>query len=795
MARRFKTATCLNLFGLVVTYASCYLLLSQIIYQYTYNRSVDDYQQLYRMESNFLNDDAYTEHICRPFAEGLKSLSQVESYSLVWNQVFSQDTCIAIKGEEKRKYLFSCCNNTGVSALTSHVLDGRIEWNSDNQDGIIIPATIAEEYFGTTRAADSLMFIIRDGNETTYRVVGVYKDFPKNCELTNCIYYNMGEFDLYFLYAGYKCYVKLAEGHPDLDTTVNALKRAAIDSLIANAQRAGLDEKDINNTIGKIKKTDFKLIPLRDSYFEFSSFTTGDHGYRGMLTVLELACLLVIIISTVNFLNFTLAMSPMRIRGLNTRLVLGAYRSRLRSGVIAECILTSLFACLLAIGIASMLEHGNAAKGLFEYDFALSQHWLLVVIMLMLSIVVGTVVGIYPAIFATSFEPALVLKSSFGLTPQGKRLRATLIFIQLCASMFMITYIGLLFQQNRYIYNSSYGYNKNQVLFCATTISSDSINLNTRDEICQSLKQNPSIRSVSLSSGVIGSTDSHYNIQATARGHSIGYNFMYTDPDYLSTLGIDIIKGRSFNPNDSAVVIVTESAFRQWNGLHIGDKVSTSPEETTDSATIIGVCKDIRYGTMFTNNSQPYAFILDDGHQYIPEYQLNICVESTANQDTVIQEVSELLKKHGINSTPVCFNDILKSVYHKELLFFRIIYFLSIICIIITLIGLFCLTMFETEYRRKEIGIRKISGATTAEIIMMLCRQYVPLVLLSFVLAAPLAFYFYQRTMEPFSQHAETNWWMFPLSFVLVGAITLATVVLKSWNTACEDPSESLNSE
>ena len=94
-----------------------------------------------------------------------------------------------------------------------------------------------------------------------------------------------------------------------------------------------------------------------------------------------------------------------------------------------------------------------------------------------------------------------------------------------------------------------------------------------------------------------------------------------------------------------------------------------------------------------------------------------------------------------------------------------------------------------------KIGIRKISGATTAEIIMMLCRQYVPLVLLSFVLAAPLAFYFYQRTMEPFSQHAETNWWMFPLSFVLVGGITLATVVLKSWNTACEDPSESLNSE
>lgn len=794
MARRFKTASWLNLFGLVVAYATCYLLLSQIIYQYTYNRSVDDYQQLYRMESNFLNEDVFTEHMCRPLAEGLIDLPQVESYSLAWNNNLGIETRTVLKGKEKQEYIFSSCNNTGVSALTGRVLDGKIEWTNDDQDGIIIPASIAEDYFGTTQAADSMMLILNDGIKKMERVVGVYEDLPKNCELTNCIYYNMMSNDLYLLYAYYKCYVKLTQGHHDLDATVNALKCAAVDSLIANAQRAGLEEKDLNNTIEKIKKTDIKLIPLKDSYFEFSSFTQGDHGYRGMLTVLELASLLVIIISTVNFLNFTLAMSPMRIRGLNTRLVLGAYRSRLRIGVIAECVLTSLFACMLALLVGGMLEHVSAASDLFEYDFALSEHRILVVIMLVLSIVVGIVVGIYPAIFATSFEPALVLKSSFGLTPQGKRLRATLIFLQLFASMFMITYIGLLFQQNRYIYNSSYGYNKNQVIFCPTTISSESINLKTRDEICQSLRKNPSIRSVSLSSGVIGSTDAHYNIQATSRGHIIGYNFMYTDRHYLSTLGIDIIKGRSFLPNDSAVMIVTESAFRQWNGLHIGDKVSTSPDETTDSATIIGVCKDIRYGTLFTQNIQPYAFILDDG-QYIPEYQLNICVESTANQNTVIQEVSELLKKYGINSTPVRFNDILKSVYHKELLFFRIVYFLSIICIIITLIGLFCVTMFETEYRRKEIGIRKISGATTAEIIKMLCRQYVPLVLLSFVLAAPLAFYFYQRTMEPFSQHAETNWWMFPLSFVLVGGITLATVVLKSWNTACEDPSESLNSE
>lgn len=793
MARRFKTASTLNLFGLVVAFAACYLLLTQIIFQYTYNRGVDDYQRLYRMESNFTYREwESSEHICRPFAEGLKALPQVESYSLIWNNNFYPDTRIVLKGKKEYPLTFSIGNNTAVSALTNRVLDGKIEWTDNDQDGVIIPDSIAQVYFGTTQAAGSVMLTLNySGQCEKKRVLGVYKSFPDNCEFPNCIYENMRDIDLTILYPGYKCYVKFTNGEHDFDAIVRSLKQAVIDTLIANTHRAG--EKLDTNAIKDIQKTNIKFIPLKDCYFQFTSFTQGEHGYRGMFYILVLACLLIIIISTVNFLNFTLAESPMRIRGLNTRLVLGAKRQRLQVSMVTECVLTSLCACLIGLTFCGLLSLVPSIRTVFENDFVLSNHWWLVVFLLLLSIALGIIAGVYPAIFATSFPPAMVLKSSYGLTPQGVRLRTSLVFLQLLASMFMVTYIGYLFLQNRYIFNSDYGFDKNQIVVCP--LPSDKKHTESIDGFCQTLTKNPAINGVSLSSGVIGSTDAHYMIKTIdSKGELASYNFMLVDRQYLSTMGIKIIKGRNFFPDDTAAAIINEAAFRRMS-WKVGDKISTSEDETPDSAVIIGVCADIRYGTTFTGNDQAYVFVLDRGQYELPVLMLNINVASTANQDTVIQQVQKLLTSHDIDSTPIRYDKKLETTYQRELHFINLIGILSAICIMITLIGVFCLTMFETEYRRKEIGIRKVLGAKSGEIVKMLCGHYVPLILLSFVIAAPLAGYFGWLTLKPFSQHADISWWIFPIALVLVGSITLATVALKSWRTARENPSNSLKNE
>lgn len=785
MARRFKTATTLNLFGLVVAFAACYLLLTQIIYQYTYNRGVDDYQRLYRMECNFTYPEwESSEHICRPFAEGLKALPQVESYSLVENNNISSYSLTCLKGVDEHEFVFSIGNNTAVSTLTSRVLDGKIEWTDDNQDGIIIPASIAQEYFGTSQAADSVMLTLNlYGKWEKKHVLGVYEDFPENCEFSKCIYYNMRDSDLTVLGPYYKCYVKFTAGEHDFNAIVKSLKQAVIDTLIANSHRIG--EEPDPDAIEDIQKTKIKFIPLKDCYFQFTSFTQGEHGYRGMFYVLVLACLLIIIISTVNFLNFTLAESPMRIRGLNTRLVLGAKRNRLRVSMVAECVLTSLCACVIGLALCSLLSFVPSLN-----DFDLSNHWLLVAFLLLLSVVLGIIAGVYPAIFATSFSPAMALKSSFGLTPQGIRLRTALIFLQLFASMFMVIYIGYLYQQTRFIFNSDYGYDKNRILVCLLPFDNEQKQIG--ETISQTLVKNPAINKVSLSSGVIGSTDAHYMIKTKFQDIYYGYNYMYVDCQYLSTMGIKIIEGRDFLPSDTAAIIINE-AFYRTIGVKVGEKIS-SGDEPSDSAVIVGVCADIRYGTMFTGNDQPYGLIIEHS-QYVPNYVLNINVASTADRNTVIQQVQKVLNLHDIESTPIRYDKTLETTYHRELRFINIIGILSVICIMITLIGVFCLTMFETEYRRKEIGIRKVLGAKSSEIVKMFCGHYVPLILLSFVAAAPLAGLFGWLTLDRFRQHADFSWWIFPIALVVVGSVTLATVALKSWRTARENPSNSIKNE
>ncbi len=159
--------------------------------------------------------------------------------------------------------------------------------------------------------------------------------------------------------------------------------------------------------------------------------------------------------------------------------------------------------------------------------------------------------------------------------------------------------------------------------------------------------------------------------------------------------------------------------------------------------------------------------------------------------------IAKLVEKHsGHVSAPVMDMDsTLQQTYNNEFRFIDLSLLFSVICIIITLVGVFCLTMFEAEYRRKEIGIRKVTGATTGEIIGMFCAQYVTLILVSFVIAAPLAFIIGNKWLNSFAEHRSMDWWVFPLSLLVVGGLTIGTIVLQCWRTARENPTDSIKTE
>ena len=793
MARRFRLATAFNMIGLIVAFATFYLLAPQIYYVYTYNHDLKDYERLYRMESNYnYRGDAFSDNVCRAFTDVLDSMENVESYSLA-KHIHVQNSYDApskfLKEDSVVNYRIISGNNTVVSVFTDHCVDGEIEWTNSDREGLIIPADIAQEYFGTLKAAGKPMYLSNDQQIDTVVVRGVYQNFSKNTEAWNCIYRNIGNEDSLSFYAEYRCIIKFKQQLPKdtekIKTWTDSLKQAIINTLI----RTNDDPTSLDEDIRDVKDTYFRFIPLKNSYFNHTPYTNGERGFKPFTIIFALMCLIVIFIATINFANFTLAESPMRVRSLNTRLVLGADRQSLRVRLVAECIVVSLTACLVALGICALLiKNSVLTSNLLVEDYHLALK--LIPLMLAIAIIVGIVAGVYPAMFATSFPPAIALKGSFGLTPQGRKLLTTLVGIQLFISSLLVCFIGTLYLQRNYVFNTAYGFDKDQIL--TTTLPTDANN----DELRKELIDIPGVTNVSFSNAPLGTTNSQYAVRLTSQGHPIGYRFINTDTDYVSTMGIELVKGGTFNRNNMKAAIINEAAMQQWDWLDVGDNIPLwlGP---TDSVTIVGVCKNIRFATTLIDNDQPFALIF---YPDMPLNTMNLRIDKSTNKadkKLILQQVNDIIHRYFDDEVEdaVFINEKLNETHKSEFQYFKIFNILTFICFFLTFIGVFCMTMFETEYRRKEIGIRKVAGATTGEIVWMLCRRYGWLLLICFAAAVPFAYYSGDKTLKYFAQHAAINWWIFPISLLIVGGIMLGTVALRGWRTARENPSESIKSE
>lgn len=796
MARRFKLATALNLLGLVVSLVSFYLFMTQVQYQATYNHGIADLERMYRLESDFVyNEWEYSDIVGRPFAEALKSLPEVESYSLLdcinsYQQAFLKPDSTGVA-----RYELTLANDEGLEAFSGIPVHGEIAWSDTSQWGIIIPERIALDYFKTSHAAGKEMTVHDEGKEDyPIPVRGVYKDFATNSDAPTAILLNMGSEDKLSLNAYYRCIIKFKEVPSDWASFEQRYKRALVEYLRQELSASG-KEVHASNYEKRVKATNFKFTPYKDTYFSNTSFTQGESNYKVMLYLLGMASLLVIALAAINFLNFTLAESPMRIRGLNARRIVGASRRRIRLGLVGEGVLTAVAAWVLSLVVCSVLPRVGAVTSLTEGDLSLAAHPWLMMLTLVLAIAVGIIASTYPSRYSTSFPLAMTIKGNIGLTPRGLKLRWALVGLQEGITFLMVIYIGILLTQTRYIYNSPYGYEKQDLL--VTELPENRLDYSgDNDSLSQALSRMAGIEEVVFSERQLGQTDGHSMVWTDHEDEAFKYTIMHTSINFPRSLNIKMIEGRYFEPGDTAAMIINRAAAERWPWMRLGAVIgSNTSEEERESAVIVGVCENLRYGTTRISAGTPFAMVYQKGYPYLSSVGVRVSAE--ADRDAVRQQVDSLMRqRYGPEATgAVYFNDQLKDTYKKEFRYMNQMILLSIICIIITLIGIICLTIFETEYRRKEIGIRKVVGATTGEIVAMFGRRYGWLTLVSFAVAAPLAYVSGVSTLTNFAEHTAIKWWIFPAGLAVVGGITLGIVALQSWRTARENPVNSIKSE
>lgn len=788
MFRRYRVATLLNLLGLGVAVATFYLFMTQVIYNRTYNHNIHDYKHMYRLEIyGGLFGEAWGCNICRPFVTLLKEIPQVKDATYISPYINKTDVKV---GNRTITVPLINMGKPGIEFFTGKLLSGSSKTCADGAN-VIVNRSTAEKMFGTANAVGKT-FEGENNNETktTVTVVGVSEDMPDNCTLPNGVYVCENEsvmneqsewsFNVYLL----------------LDDGANP-KKVERAIKLAFMKDNGYSEKD-EKKFDKEVNMKIRITPVDDIYF--SGVGPKDRGNRGLVDVLTVASVFVLFIAMLNLLNFSLSEVPMRMRGINTRRVMGASIGSLRMKMILENVVFAFVGLVIGILLIVAFQRSETCMKLVSGDIHFASHMVLAAAMAVSALVVGALSAMIPAFYSTSFAPAMVLKGSFGLSPRGRQLRMAIMAVQFCVAFALAIYIGVMSNQSSYIFNSDYGFNKNEVFYAWLSQEAKA----KRDAIRAELKKLPFVESVGFAQNAIGTSDGYMSWGRGDNEHQMTLQVLPCDYEYLHTMQLKITEGRDFREADmkTGAYVLNEAAMKQYKWLAVGDSIGRQNEwGPTSNYLIVGTCNNFKLKSMRCDNSNvAVAFIIfgPDMEQWGDRCN-QVFVRVAKNQDKLEakRRIAEVLNKlDGSQKYEMKFlDDDLQQTYVDEFRFISQVKLFAIICIIITVIGVFSLTMFETEYRRKEIAIRKVMGSSVGSVVSLFALRYAVPLVVAFVIAAPIGWWLSNSWLQSFAEHTPIHWWLFPISFVAVSAVVVLTVVVQSWRVATANPVESIKTE
>ena len=768
--RRFKMATVLNILGLSVAFAAFMVIMAQLEYDRGFDKFHPDYDKIFRIEIKF--KESKQGIINRPLSEvffnssphilagtlcspwGNRTFFHIEENGVRHSY---EEPIIEVTPEYSDVFTFDFAEGT-KDALKS-------------PGHVMIPLSLSRKLFGNQPAVGKQL-INEKGNVT---VGAVYHDFPANSLVKNKIISAIPESENKQNWNNWNYMVFLR-----VDDAANA--PLLFDNFKQNFDPTSTWGKDFS-----WDKSDMEihLTALPDIHYVTNVlYDNTPKASKQTLLVLFAIAIVIIVIAAINFTNFSTALTPMRIKSINTQKVLGGDERVIRWSLITEAILITLFSYLIGLGLVHIFSKMSMAS-LVDADLSFVAQPLIYGGTALVALFTGLLAGLYPARYMTSFSPALVLKGSFGLSPKGRQLRNALMCVQFIASFALIIGACFMYLQNYYMQHAPLGYDKDEVVVT---------NLNptitkSLDAFTGQLKAFSGVEDVTYAEMLISSQDQYMGWGRDYKGENIQYQCLPVNHSFLKVMGIQILEGRDFREEDAhtrhGAYVFNEKAKEMYN-LELGSII--------DSATVVGFMPDVKFAS-FRTEVVPMAFYLwgTQGWGGTPNYAY-IKVKAGSDMNAALSHVRSTLSdfdsEYPFN---IRFYDaVMQQMYEKESALSALITLFSLIAIFISMVGVFGLVVFDSEYRRKEIGIRKVMGSTTRDILILFNKTYVRVLCLCFVLAAPLAWYAVQSWLQSFAYRTPMYWWVYLVAFAIVSLVTIITVTFQNWQAANDNPVNSI---
>ncbi len=791
--------TALNGIGLAVGLAGFMLIAAYVIDELSFDRFHENAERIVRVDAHIgIGESSLDMAQTSDMMGGVlkNDYPEVEEYARIYAATGSK--LIKKQTHWINEPSVAHADSTFFRVFTFQGITGDIQTALAGPNKVVLSASAAKRYFNTTDAVGKTLETNDNGN-TVYEVTAVIEDMPRNSHfrydmlfsMDNAHYGDWGE----FLSHNFNTYLLL---RPGTDTeALEARLEQYVQKYCLPAAKGIMDISSMEEFRRQGNRFYYALTPLTDIHLH--SNLTGELGPNGNIQYVYIfgaISLFILLIACVNFMNLSLARSANRAKGVSVRKVLGSSKGALIGQFLAESVFLSVCATVLALLLVfAILPLFNTISGK-SLIFADIINWRTLPLVLLLSLGTGVVAGYYPALFLSAAKPVKVLKSQTVIASAKSPMRNALVVFQFTASIVLIIGTLVVARQLQYIQSKQLGYERENMILVNDYYALGNQTKTFRDEVLQLSGVKMGTISGFLPVSSSNRSDNTYSRGAVMSGtNSVSMQSWRVDDQYLPTFGLELKAGRNFDhtrPADSTAVILNEIAVRNlgYTGDPVGEKLYFTLNGEPVAYDIIGVVKDFNFESL-RDPVTPLGFFLKD-HPIQAAFKVQ-----QANIPALISQMEQLWDNMapGYPFSYRFMDDAFDAMYRSEQRTGLLSLCFSTIAILIACLGLFGLAAFTAEQRTKEIGVRKVLGASVSGIVQLLSKDFIRLVLFALVIASPIAWWAMNHWLQDFAYHIDIQWWMFAVAGLAAVVIALLTVSFQAVKAAVANPVESLRDE